>query len=60
VFDHMGRLHVILDDELHQAAKVEAMMHGETLAQFTAEAMRERTDRLRKERREREREAEDG
>ena len=56
----MGRLHVIVDDDLHQAAKVEAMMHGETLQKFTEEALRERTERLRAERRDRERREEAG
>jgi hypothetical protein len=46
----MPRLHVILPDDLHREAKVEATMNGESLKDFVIAAVAERLDRKRRDR----------
>jgi HicB family len=44
-FAAVGRLHVVIDDELHRRAKARASLNGLTLQQYVEQAITDRVER---------------
>jgi predicted HicB family RNase H-like nuclease len=44
VSDPVGRLHIRIDDDLHQRAKSRAALVGRTLQEYVEEALAEKVD----------------